>query len=197
MVVRNKARLVAQGFTQVEGLDFGETFAPVARFEAIRILLAYACSHNIKFYQMDAKSAFLNGKINELVSIEQPPSFEDHKKPNYVYKLSKALYGFKHAPRAWYERLRVFIISKGFKIGKVDNTLFTKTIDKDLFVCQIYINDIIIGSTYPSFCEEFGEIMSREFEMSMIGELSFFLDFKSSNLKKAPLCVNLNMGRIS
>ena len=86
-----------------------------------------------------------------------------------MYKLSKALYGFKHAPRAWYERLRVFIISKGFKIGKVDNTLFTKTIDKDLFVCQIYINDIIIGSTNPSFCEEFGEMMSREFEMSMIG----------------------------
>jgi len=75
IVVRNMARLVAQDFTQVEGLDFGETFAPVARIEAIRILLAYACSHNIKFYQMDVKSAFLNGKINELVSIEQPPSF--------------------------------------------------------------------------------------------------------------------------
>jgi hypothetical protein len=87
VIVRNKARLVAQGYTQVEGLDFDETFAPVARFEAIWILLAYATSHNIKLYQMDVKSAFLNGKINELVYVEQPPSFKDSKKPNHVYKV--------------------------------------------------------------------------------------------------------------
>ena len=104
VVVRNKARLVAQGYTQVEGLDFGETYAPVARLEAIRILLAYACAHNIKLYQMDVKSAFLNGYINELVYVEQPPGFEDDKKTNHVYKLKKALYGLKQAPRAWYER---------------------------------------------------------------------------------------------
>ena len=90
---RNKARLVPQGYTQVEGLDFGETYALVARLEAIRILLGYACAHNIKLYQMDVKSAFLNGYINELVYAEQPPSFEDKKKPNHVYKLKKALYG--------------------------------------------------------------------------------------------------------
>jgi hypothetical protein len=106
IIVRNKARLVAQGYTQVEGLDFGEAYAPVARLEAIRILLAYVCAHNIKLYQMDVKSAFLNGYINEEVYVEQPPSFEDDKKPNYVYKLKKALYGLKQAPRAWYERLR-------------------------------------------------------------------------------------------
>ena len=97
IVVRNKARLVAQGYTQVEGLDFGETYAPVARLKAIRILLAYACAHNIKLYQMDVKSAFLNVYINELVYVEQPPSFEDEKKPNHVYKLRKTLYGLnKH-----------------------------------------------------------------------------------------------------
>ena len=97
IVVRNKARLVAQGYTQVEGLDFGETYAPVARLEAIRILLAYACAHNIKLYQMDVKSAFLNGYINELVYVEQPLSFEDEKKLNHVYRLRKALYGLKQA----------------------------------------------------------------------------------------------------
>ena len=118
--------MVAQGFTQVEGLDFGETFAPVARLEPIRILLAYNCSHNIKLFQIDVKSAFLNGRISELVYVEQPPGFEDPKMPNYVYKLSKALYGLKQAPRAWYERLSDFLVSKGFKIGKVDTTLFTK-----------------------------------------------------------------------
>ena len=110
VAMRNKARLVAQGYTQVEDLDFGETCAPVARLEAIRILLAYACAHDIKLYQMDMKSVFLNGYINELVYVEQPLGFEDDKKPNHVYKLKKALYGLKQAPTAWYERLRDFLL---------------------------------------------------------------------------------------
>jgi hypothetical protein len=105
VIVRNKARLVAQGYTQVEGLDFDETFAPVARLETIQTLLAFATSHNIKLYQMDVKSTFLNDKINELIYVEQPPDFEDSKKPNHVYKLSNALYGLKQAHHAWYERL--------------------------------------------------------------------------------------------
>jgi hypothetical protein len=103
VVTRNKARLVAQGFTQIEGLDFGETYAPVARLESIRILLAFATYYDFKLYQMDVKSAFLNGPIFELVYVEQPPGFEDPKLPNHVYKLHKALYGLKQAPKAWYE----------------------------------------------------------------------------------------------
>ena len=184
VVVRNKARLVAQGFSQVEGLDFGETFAPVARLEAIRILLAFASCFNIKLYQMDVKSAFLNGVISELVFVEQPPGFEDSKHPNLVYKLSKALYGLKQAPRAWYERLRDFLLAKGFKIGRIDSTLFTKHFDDHFFICQVYVDDIIFGSTNQEFCKEFGEMMSREFEMSMIGELSFFLGFQVKQLKE-------------
>nr|CAH66560.1 OSIGBa0113K06.6 [Oryza sativa] len=154
LVVRNKARLVAQGFTQVEGLDFGETFAPVARLEAICILLAFASWFDIKLFQMDVKSAFLNGEIAELVFVEQPPGFEDPKYPNH-----------------------------DFKIGKVDTTLFTKIIGDDFFVCQIYVDDIIFGSTNEVFCKEFGDMMSREFEMSMIGELSFFLGLQIKQLK--------------
>ena len=138
---------MAQGYTQVEGHDFGETYAPVVRLEAIRILLVYACSHNIKLYQMDMKSAFLNGYINELVYVEQPLGFEDEKKPNHVYKLRKALYGLMQAPRAWYERLRDFLLSKGFKMGKIDTTLFTKKLGNDLFIMQICVDDIIFGST--------------------------------------------------
>jgi hypothetical protein len=157
---------VAQGYTQVEGLDFRETYAPVARLEPIRILLAYACAHNIKLYQMDVKSAFLNGYINELVYVDQPSGFKDEKKLNYVYKLKKALYRLKQAPRAWYERLRDFTLSKGFIMGKVDTTLFTKKIDKDLFVLQIYVDDIIFGSTNQDFCEEFRKMMASEFDMS-------------------------------
>jgi hypothetical protein len=151
LVVRNKTRLVAQGYTQIEGLDFDETFALMARLEAIRILLAYACAHNIKLYQMDVKSAFLNGKISELVYVEQPPGFENPKKPNHVYKLFKALYGLKQAPHAWYERLRDFLLSKDFKIGKVDTTLFTKRIGKDLFICQIYVDDIFLDLLMSCF----------------------------------------------
>jgi hypothetical protein len=137
IVIRNKVRLVAQGYTQVDGLDFEETYAPVARLEAIRILLAYACAHNIKLYQMDMESAFLIGYIIEEVYVEQPPSFEDNKKPNHVYKLKKALYGLKQAPRAWYERLRDFLLSKRFIIGKVNTTLFTKNIGR--LVCVVNI----------------------------------------------------------
>jgi hypothetical protein len=96
---------------------------------------------------MDVKSVFLNGYINELVYVEQPPDFKDDKKPDHIYKLKKALYGLKQAPRAWYERLRDFLLSKGFKMGKVDTTLFTKKIGIDLFVLQIYVDDIIFGST--------------------------------------------------
>ena len=125
--------MVAQRYTQVEGLDFGETYAPVARLEAIRILLAYACAYNIKLYQMDVKSAFLNGYINEEVYVEQPPGFEDEKKLDHVYKLKKALYGLKQA-RAWYERLRDFLLSKGFMMGKVDTTLFPQE-DWQRLVC--------------------------------------------------------------
>jgi hypothetical protein len=175
--------LVARGYTQVEGLDFGETYAPVARLEAIRILLAYACVHNIKLYQMDVKSTFLNGYINEEVYIEQPSCFKDDEKPDHVYKLTKALYGLKQAPRAWYERLRDFLLSKRFMMGKVDTTLFTKKIGKDLFVLQIYVDDIIFGSTNQDFCKEFGKIMANEFEMSMIGELSYFLGLQIKQLK--------------
>jgi hypothetical protein len=126
-------------------LDFGETYAPVARLESIRILLDYATYHGFKLYQMDVKSAFLNGPIKEEVYVEQPPGFEDSEYPNHVYKLSKALYGLKQARRAWYECLRDFLITNGFKVSKVDPTLFTKTIAKDLFVCQIDVCQIYDG----------------------------------------------------
>jgi hypothetical protein len=113
-ILRNKARLVAQGFSQVEGLDFGETFAPVARFEAIRILLAFAASKGFKLYQMDRKSAFLNGVIQEEVYVRQPPGFKNPKCPDRVYKLSKALYGLKQVSRVWYARLKMYLLEHGY-----------------------------------------------------------------------------------
>jgi hypothetical protein len=184
VVTRNKARLMAKGYSQVEGLDFDETYAPVARLESIRILLAYATCHGFKLYQMDVKSAFLNGPIKEEVFVEQPPCFEDYEDPSHVYKLSKALYGLKQAPRARYECLRDSLIANGFKVGKVDPTLFTKTIDKDLFICQIYVDDIIFASTNKSSCEEFSRIMVHKIEMSMMGEFKYFLGFQIKQLQE-------------
>jgi hypothetical protein len=133
---------------------------------------------------MDVKSAFLNGPIKEEVYVEQHLGFEDSEYPSHVYNLLKALYGRKQAPRAWYECLRDFLLTNGFKIGKADPTLFTKTIDKDLFICQIYVDDIIFVSTNKSSCEEFIRIMIQKFEMSMMGELKYFLRFQIKQLQE-------------
>jgi hypothetical protein len=140
VVTRNKARLVAKGYAQVTGLDFEETFTPVARLESIRILLTYAAHHSFRLFQMQA-------------------------------------------PRAWYECLRDFLISNTFKVGKADPTLFTKTCNGDLFVCQIYVDDIIFGSANQKSCEEFSRVMTQKFEMSMMGELTYFLGFQVKQLK--------------
>jgi hypothetical protein len=128
------------------------------------------------------KSAFLNDLIKEEVYVEKPPDFEDSEYPPHVYKLSKAVYGLKQAPRVWYECLRDFLDTNCFKVGKANPTLFTNTIDKDLFICQIYADDIIFGSTNKSSYEEFNRIMVQKFEMSMMGELKYFLGFQIKQL---------------
>ncbi|KAK1681111.1 hypothetical protein QYE76_041959 [Lolium multiflorum] len=185
IVIRNKARLVAQGFAQIEGMDFEDAFAPVARLEAIRLLLAFASFHNFKLYQMDVKSAFLNGPLKETAYVAQPPGFEDPCRPNHVYLLHKALYGLKQAPRAWYEFLRDFLLQDGFCMGTVDSTLFTKRVKGGgLFICQIYVDDIIFGGTNPNHNKAFELLMTRKFEMSMMGELKFFLGFQVRQLAK-------------
>ncbi|GJW27753.1 retrovirus-related pol polyprotein from transposon TNT 1-94, partial [Tanacetum coccineum] len=182
VVYRNKARLVAQGYNQQEGIDYDETYAPVARLESIRILLGYACCYMFKLFQMDVKSAFLNGVINEEVYVAQPPGFIDFQKANHVYKLKKALYGLKQASKSWYDRLQSFLIDNGYKMGIVDNTLFTKIKDSHLIIIQIYVDDIIFGFTCQSLCDEFSILMHDEFEMSMMGELSFLgLQIKQMN----------------
>jgi hypothetical protein len=123
-VVRNKSRLVAQGYSQREGIDYEETFAPVAWWEAIRILLAFFVAKGFKLYQMDVKSAFLNAFLEEEVYVKQPLGFESPEFPYKVCRLRMVLYGLKQAPRAWNGHLRGFLFSKGFEMGKVDKTLF-------------------------------------------------------------------------
>ncbi|WVZ75987.1 hypothetical protein U9M48_023998 [Paspalum notatum var. saurae] len=170
MVVRNKARLVAQGFCQKEGIDYEEAIAPVARLEAIRILLAFAASKGFKLQQMDVKSAFLNGFIEEEVFVRQPPGFESPRFPHRVYKLWKALYGLKQAS-AWYARLKSFLLKSGFVMGSVDKTLFLLSRGGDTLIVQIYVDDIIFGGSSHALVSSFAVQMSREFEMSLMGEL--------------------------
>nr|GEU69544.1 copia protein [Tanacetum cinerariifolium] len=165
IVTRNKASLVTQGYNQQEGIDYNETYAPVARLDSIRILLSYTCALDFKLYQMDVKSVFFNGFINEEVYVAQPLGFIDFAKPNYVYRLKKALYGLKQAPKAWYDRLEAFLIKHNYSIGMVDNTLFTKK-DSNLIIVQIYVDDIIFGSTCQEMSDDFAKIMHDEFEMS-------------------------------
>ncbi|GKA60067.1 putative ribonuclease H-like domain-containing protein [Tanacetum coccineum] len=151
ILVKNQARLVAQGYTQEEGIDYDEVFPPVARVEAIRLFLAYASFKGFVVYQMDVKSAFLYENIEEEVYVYQPPGFEDPDFPNKVYKVEKALYGLHQAPRACYETLSTYLLA------------------------NVYVDDIIFGSTKKELSTEFGHLMYDKFQMSSIGELSFFL----------------------
>nr|GEU80133.1 copia protein [Tanacetum cinerariifolium] len=157
--------------------------SPVARLESIRILLAYAYALEYKLFQMDVKSAFMNAFINEEVYVTQPSGFIDFEKSDHVYKIKKALYGLKQEPKAWYDRLKAFLIKHEYKIGMGDNTLFTKKKSSNLIIVQIYIDDIIFVSACQDMCDEFAKIMHDEFEMSMMGELNFFIGQQIKQMK--------------
>ncbi|KAJ9547010.1 LOW QUALITY PROTEIN: hypothetical protein OSB04_019553 [Centaurea solstitialis] len=157
IVIRNKARL---------GIDYDETFAPLARLEAIRLFLAYAAHMKFQVFQMDVKS------------------FTDPKHPDHVYKLNKALYGLKQAPRVWYETLSTYLISEGFTRGKMDSTLFIMNYKDHVFLAQIYVDDIIFGSTKAKPCKKFEALMQAEYKMSMMGELTYFLGLQVKQSEK-------------
>ncbi|GJV97832.1 putative ribonuclease H-like domain-containing protein [Tanacetum coccineum] len=155
IVIKNKARLFAHGYTQEKGIYYDEVFAPVARIEASRLFLAYASFKDFVVYQMYVKSAFLYGKIEEEVYVCQPPGFEDPDFPDRVYKVEKALYGLHQAPRAWYETLPTYLLDNGFQRGKIDKNLFIRRDKSDILLVQVYVDDIIFGSTKKSLCTEF------------------------------------------
>nr|GEW91913.1 retrovirus-related Pol polyprotein from transposon TNT 1-94 [Tanacetum cinerariifolium]GEX19379.1 retrovirus-related Pol polyprotein from transposon TNT 1-94 [Tanacetum cinerariifolium] len=162
------------------GIDFEESFAPVARLEAIRIFVAYVAHKNMVVYQMDVKTVFLNGNLREEVYVSQPDGFVDQDNPNHVYKLKKALYGLKQVLRAWYEMLSSFLISQDFSKGLVDPTLFIRRNINDLLLVQIYVDDIIFAAFTLELCDLFDNLMSSKFKMSMMGKISFFLGLQIS-----------------
>ncbi|GJS98974.1 putative ribonuclease H-like domain-containing protein [Tanacetum coccineum] len=164
-----------QGSHTRDGIDYDEVFAPVARIKAIRLFLAYALYKDFVEYQMDVKSAFLYGKIEEKVYVCQPLGFENLNFPNRVYKVEKALYGLHQALRAWYETLSTYLLENGFQRGQIDKTLFIKRDQGDILIVHVYVDDIIFGSTKKKLCTEFEKMMHKKFQMSSMGELTFFL----------------------
>jgi hypothetical protein len=154
-VVRNKDHHVAQGYSQVEGQDFGETLTPITRLGTIRILLPFATSKGFKLYQMDVKSVFLNGVIQDEVFVKQSLGFKNPKYPNHVYKLSKTLYELKQASRAWYAMLITFLLDHEYVMGSVDKTLFTLKYGNDFLLVQIYVDDITFGGSSHSHVSYF------------------------------------------
>ncbi|GJV84626.1 putative ribonuclease H-like domain-containing protein, partial [Tanacetum coccineum] len=167
IMIRNKARLVAQGDTQEEGIDYDAVFAPVVRIEAIRLFLAYASFKDFVVYQMDVKSVFLYGKIEEEVYVCQPPGFKDPYFPDKVYKVEKALYGLHQAPRAWYETLSTYVLDNGFQTGKIDKTLFIKRYK------EVKTASTPMETQKPLLKDEDGEEVDVHMYRSMIGLLMY------------------------
>ncbi|GKA37605.1 retrovirus-related pol polyprotein from transposon TNT 1-94 [Tanacetum coccineum] len=147
--IRNKAQLVAKGYAQEESIDFEESFAPIASLEAVRLFIAYTTRKSFPIYQMDVKMEFLNGPLKEEVYVTQPDAFVDPDHPEKVYHLWKALYRLKQAPRAWYDELSNFLMSKGFTKGTIDPTLFMIRYEEDILLVQIYVDDIIFRTSNP------------------------------------------------
>ncbi|GJU47921.1 retrovirus-related pol polyprotein from transposon TNT 1-94 [Tanacetum coccineum] len=190
--VPTRKQLKTDAMWQEEGIDFKESFAPVTRIKAIRIFVANAANKNMTIFQMDVKTAFLNGELKKVVYISQPEGFVDQDNQSHVYKLKKALYGLKQAPRAWYDMPSSFLISQHFSKGVVDPTLFTRKSRNDLLLVQIYVDDIIFESTNTAMCNEFANLMTTKFKMSMMGQMSFFLGLQIS---QSPRGIFLNQSK--
>nr|GEX95623.1 hypothetical protein [Tanacetum cinerariifolium] len=175
MVIQNKTRLVVRGCRQEEGIDFKESFALIARMEAIKIFLAYDVHKSFTVFQIDVKTTFLHGTLKEDMYVCQPEGFIDADHPSHVYKLKKVLYGLKQAPRAWYNELSTFLLENHFFKGTIDPTLFIRCFNDDILVVQVYVDDIIFGSTNSRYTQLFPDLIKNRFEMSMMGEMTFFL----------------------
>lgn len=171
-----KARLVVKGYVQQQGIDYTEIFAPVARMDTVRMIVALAAQKGWTLYQLDVQSAFLHGELNEEVYVEQPKGYELENSPNKVYRLKKALYGLKQAPRAWFNRIEAHFISEGFENCYSEHTLFTKTNTRGkILIVSLYVDDLIFTGNDELMFTKFKNSMLREFDMTDLGRMRFFL----------------------
>nr|GEZ58059.1 hypothetical protein [Tanacetum cinerariifolium] len=187
-------RPLSKGYAQMEGVDFDESIAPVARLEAVWLFIAYDAHKSFIVYQMDVKTTFLYSPLKEEVYVNQPDGFVDPYYPDKVYRLKKALCGLKQAPRAWYDKLSTFLVSTWFSKGSIDLTLFISKHGEDILLVQIYVDDIIFGSTNPKLSKQFEKLMHSKFEMSMMGELKFFLRIQ---IHQSPHGIFINQAKYS
>nr|GEW84316.1 retrovirus-related Pol polyprotein from transposon TNT 1-94 [Tanacetum cinerariifolium] len=191
-VAESSSHNIAKGYAQDEGIDFEESFALVARLEAVRIFIAYAAHKSFLIYQMDVKTAFLNGPLKEEVYVAQTDGFVDPDHSENVYRLRKALYGLKQAPKAWYDELSKFLTSKGFTKCAIDPTLFTIRYGEDILLVQIYVDDIIFDSKNPKYTKRFEKLMHSRFEMSLMREMKFFLGLQ---IHQSPRGIFINQAK--
>jgi len=183
-VSKHKARLVARGFLQKQGIDYNEVFTLVARIETVRLVTVIACKNEWSLYHLDVKSAFLNGPLEEVVFVSQPPGFEIAGKEDMVYKLHKALYGLKQAPRAWNKKIDQVLIQIGFRKCSVEFGVYVQKLsDGGTVIICLYVDDLLITGSSTSEIEKVKEKLKLEFEMMDLGELSFFLGMEFVKLK--------------
>ncbi|KAK9058098.1 hypothetical protein SSX86_022938 [Deinandra increscens subsp. villosa] len=180
-VDKHKARLVAQGFTQIPGLDFTHTFSPVVKAATIRIVLSLAVINNCPLHQLDVKNAFLNGNLGETIFMEQPPGFLDDRFPHYVCKLNKALYGLKQAPRAWFQRLSTFLLQNGFTCSKSDTSLFIFKKGSCIMYLLVYVDDLILTGSHSNTIRSFIFRLHKEFATKDMGNLSYFMGLEATH----------------
>lgn len=174
-IVKYKARLVAKGYVQEKGVDFEEIFAPVTRLETVRLLLALAAKNSWEVHHLDVKTAFLNGDIKEEVYVTQPEGFIKEGQENLVYRLTKALYGLRQAPRAWYAKLNSCLESLGFMRCPYEHAVYTKRVDEESLIVGVYVDDLLVTGTNVSLITSFKKQMSGKFDMSDMGKLSYYL----------------------
>nr|CAN63433.1 hypothetical protein VITISV_033829 [Vitis vinifera] len=172
---KHKARLVVKGYAQMFGVDFSETFAPVARLDTIRMLLALAAQRKWKIYKLDVKSAFLNGYLEEEIFVEQPEGFAIKGKEEKVYLLKKALYGLRQAPRAWYSRIDTHLLTLGFHKSLSEFTLYIEKIEEDILIVSLYVDDLLVTGSNAGFVNKFKAEMEHVFDMTDLSEMSYFL----------------------
>nr|KYP62375.1 Retrovirus-related Pol polyprotein from transposon TNT 1-94 [Cajanus cajan] len=182
-VNKYKARLVVKGYAQMFGVDFSETFAPVARLDTIRLLLALAAQKGWLIHQLDVKSAFLNGYLEEEIFVEQPEGFALQGQEDKVYLLKKALYGLKQAPRSWYSRIDAHLMSLGFVKSLSEYTLYIKKVNEDILMISLYVDDLFVTGNCKEMIDKFKEEMENVFEMTDLGKMTFFLGMQVQQKK--------------
>lgn len=187
-IVKHKARLVAKGYVQRQGVDFEEVFAPVTRLETVRLLLALAAENRWEIHHLDVKSAFLNGDLQEDVYVQQPEGFVKQGKEHMVYKLVKALYGLRQAPRAWYDKLNKCLVSLGFTKCPYEHAVYTKREKEEVVIVGVYVDDLLITGTSLAVIQHFKNQMSTKFDMSDLGKLSHYLGIEVMQNKE---CIEL------